>query len=80
MARGKAMKMESMMGGTDWVANIIAVVLIALGLWFVAGAFWSQSTLMRTFDWTTAIWYVIGVALLLYGKMWKHHGCECECH
>jgi hypothetical protein len=83
----KSMKMESMhemdmMGGMDWTSAIIAVVLLALGLWFLVGGFWKQFNLTgQSFDWMVALWYVIGIALVWYGKMWKARSCCCGmCH
>lgn len=76
------MKMEShdhsmdMMGEMDWTSAIIAVVLKALGVWFFVGGFWTQFTVTgRSFDWMVALWYVIGIALFWYGKMWGHRSC-----
>jgi ethanolamine transporter EutH len=83
----KTMKMDSghgmdMMGDMDWTSAIITVVLMALGLWFLAGGFWRQFNLTgQTFDWMVAVWYAVGIALVLYGKMWKARACCCGmCH
>ena len=65
--------MDNMMEGMDWGNAVVALVLMALGLWFLVGGFWSQLYVTgKTFDWMVAVWYFIGIALVWYGKMWAH--------
>ncbi len=67
-------------GGMDWMSAIISIVLQALGLWFVIGGFVTQFNVTgRTFDWMVALWYVVGVALIWYGKKWSCHSCGGSC-
>ncbi|MFH0970408.1 MAG: hypothetical protein V1776_03025 [Candidatus Diapherotrites archaeon] len=80
MARAKTSKLMEMdmMGGMgiDWTSAIISVVLKALGLWFLIGGFVTQFNVTgRTFDWWVALWYVVGIALIWYGKVWSNKTC-----
>jgi ethanolamine transporter EutH len=75
-------ELDTMMGDVDWTSAIIAVVLMAIGLWFIAGGFSIQFNVTRqNFDWMVAAWYAIGVALVWYGKMWGWKASCCgACH
>ncbi len=77
MAKAKTGMMN--MEGMDWGAMIVGLIMMALGLWFVVGGFVTQlQSTGRNFDWMVAVWYIIGIALFSYGKMWKHNAmCDC---
>lgn len=78
----KGMKTKGMECTCDWGGGILSIIMIALGIWFLAGGFATQlNVTMRNFDWTVAAWYVIGVALFMYGKMWGTKSCGgCPMH
>ena len=72
------MKMQKETCSCDWGGAALSVIMIALGIWFLAGGFATQlSQTARMFDWGVAAWYVIGVALVMYGKMWGFKSCGC---
>lgn len=81
MARNGKGKMDLSMGmEMDWTSMILSVIMMALGLWFLAGGFTTQFNVTgQNFNWMVALWYVIGIALVWYGKMWAHKGCGCGC-
>ena len=75
----KMMKMGKMGEcACDWGGSILAVIMVALGIWFLVGGFVTQlSVTGRSFDWMVAVWYVIGVALVMWGKIWGYKSCGC---
>lgn len=78
----KATKMAKMDCSCDWGGGILSIVMIALGIWFLAGGFVTQLNVTGSnFNWMVAAWYVIGVALVMYGKMWGYKSCGyCDVH
>ena len=74
--------MSKMDCSCDWGGGILSIIMIALGIWFLAGGFVTQLNVTgRNFDWMVAAWYVIGVALFMYGKMWGYKSCGyCDVH
>ncbi len=58
---------------------IVAVILLAIGLYGVVGGFIAQNA---GFSVSTVLpWYFVGILLLVFGKMckWKSHGA-CPAH
>ena len=66
----------------DMGMSLIAWVVMALGLWFLAGGFIGQFNGFGTpFDWSILVWYFLGVVLLSFGKMWYVQSCvACDLH
>ncbi len=60
--------------------TLLALVLIAVGLYFIVGGFAAQSS--NPSDYLTVIgWYIVGLIAIMLGKMckWKGH-MTCPVH
>jgi len=67
----------------NWGLGFLGLILVAAGLYFVVWGFISQTTtaLSGALNWTAALYYLIGVALMGFGKMSKRSSCsDCKVH
>ena len=68
----------------NWFMALISVVLFAVGIYFLVWGFVSQTTSgisWNFLDWNAVLFYLIGVLVLVFGKMAKWgSSVNCKLH
>lgn len=61
--------------------GLLAIVLFAIGLYFLVWGFLTQTTSGITWDWNVLLYYLIGFAVMALGKWAKWSSCkDCKVH
>ena len=68
----------------NWSLSLLGLILLAAGFYFVVWGFLSQTSTALgngAYNWTAALYYLIGVALMGFSKMAKGSSCGgCKVH
>lgn len=59
----------------NWGLGIIAIILLAFGLYFLVAGFISQTGTGALWNWNAILMYALGALIVGFGKVTKYKAC-----